>query len=112
MEIKQRSIAGVNILDLSGSFDSYTAPAARRWLEAATADSPAYVVVNLKEVSFLDSTGLSTLVQGMKRSRERQGDLRLCSPQPPVRIVFELTRLDRVFEIFPDEEDAIGAFAN
>ena len=61
--------------------------------------------------SHLNSTGLSTLVQGTKQSRMQDGDLYICGLQQPVRIIFELTRLDKFFEIFPAEEDAIAAFA-
>jgi anti-sigma B factor antagonist len=46
----------------------------------------------------------------MKHSRERNGELRLCGLQQPVRMIFELTRLDRVFEIFPNEEEALRAY--
>lgn len=112
MEIRLRSVDTVKVLAISGSFDSDTARVARLWLDDALGSPPAYVVVNLKEVPFIDSTGLSFLVQGMKRSREQQGDLRLCSLQPAVRMVFELTRLDRVFEIFIEEEDAVQTFLN
>ena len=52
------------------------------------------------------------LVQGMKRCRERDGDLRLCALQQPVRMIFELTRLDRAFEIYQSEEDAVQAFGD
>ena len=54
---------------------------------------------------------LSALVEGMKRSRQLEGDLRLCNLQQPVRMIFELTRLDRAFEIFSSEEEAIQAFS-
>jgi anti-sigma B factor antagonist len=53
---------------------------------------------------------MATLVQGMKRCREKEGDLRLSELQQPVRMIFELTRLDRAFEIFNSERDAILAF--
>jgi anti-sigma B factor antagonist len=48
---------------------------------------------------------------GLKRARERQGNLCICSLQPPVRLIFEMTRLDKVFEIFVNEEDAVLAAA-
>jgi anti-sigma B factor antagonist len=111
MELVEHSIGNVQILSLKGSFDTYHAQSVRQWLEQATESDPARVVVNLQDVSFLDSTGLSTLVQGMKRSRKLNGDIRLCGLRPPIRMVFELTRLDRVFEIFGSEEEAVEAFS-
>jgi anti-sigma B factor antagonist len=111
MELIEHSIGSVQVLSLKGSFDTYHAQSVRQWLEQATKSDPAKVVVNLQDVSFLDSTGLSTLVQGMKRSRQLNGDIRLCGLRPPIRMVFELTRLDRVFEIFGSEEEAVEAFS-
>ena len=112
MELTYRSENSVKILALSGRFDTHTADPVREWLDSATTDEPANIVINLGQVDFLDSTALSTLVQGMKHSRERKGDLRLCGMQQPVRIIFELTRLDRVFEIYIAEEEAIQAFVH
>ena len=79
-------------------------------MQDATSTPPAKVVVDLSDVSFLDSTALSTLVQGLKRSRELNGDVRLCGLHQPVRMIFELTRLDKAFEIYISQEDAIEAF--
>lgn len=110
MELESRVVDGVQVLALAGSFNNYTALAARQWIEEATAVQPAHLVVNLAQVSFMDSTALSTLVHGMKRSREVGGDLRLCGLQQPVRMIFEMTRLDQVFEIFTHEDDAIQAY--
>jgi anti-sigma B factor antagonist len=108
MEIKV--VETVRVLALSGSFNNYTAPPARQWLDEAASQPPAYVVVNLSEVNFIDSTALSTLVGGWKSSRELKGDVRLCGLQQPVRMIFEMTRLDRVFEIYNHEAEAIQAF--
>ncbi len=112
MELTSRVNGNVKILALSGSFDTFTAGWARQWMEEATKIPPAYLVINLSDVQFLDSTALSTLVQGMKRAREHKGDMRLCGLQQPVRMIFELTRLDRVFEIYSTEDGAIQAFQN
>lgn len=100
----------VKVLALSGRFDIQNALPVREWLDDATASKPARIVVNLEEVQFLDSTGLSTLVDGMKRSRSQDGDLHLCGLQQPVRMIFELTRLDKVFQIYLDEDAATKDF--
>lgn len=112
MQLKTHSLGNVSILEPSGSFDAYNAPAIRQWFEKAITHQPVCIIINLKEVSFMDSTGLSILVQALKRTREWQGDVRLCCLQQPVRIIFELTRLDRVFEIYNDEADAVRAFTD
>ena len=111
MELSETTQNNVRILKLEGRFDTYTSPPIREWLEAAIAQSTTpQLVVNLSGVNFVDSTAMATLVQGMKRCRETKGDLRLCQLQQPVRMIFELTRLDRAFEIFNSESEAVQAF--
>lgn len=110
MEITDRRVNDVRILDLSGRFDISTADSVLKWMDKLTEEAPARVVVNMTKVSFVDSTGLSTLVQGTKQARTQNGDLFLCGLQQPVRIIFELTRLDKFFEIFSAEEEAVAAF--
>lgn len=112
MEIRSYSNNNIKILALSGRFDVTNASAVRDWFDEVVEDEPPYLVVNLEEVEFMDSTGLSTLVHGMKRSREHNGDLHLCHLQQSVRIIFELTRLAQWFEIFIGEEEAIAAFSD
>lgn len=112
MDLKTHTTGSVKILRLSGSFDAYSAAPVRTWFEETTSTRPAHIVINLEKVSFLDSTALSVLVQGVKRARQNTGDVRLCKLQAPVRMVFELTRLDQVFEIFNNEEDAAQAFGD
>ena len=109
--MQSRLADNVNVLAITGSFNNYSAGPVRQWLEVAGTTAPAHLVVNLSQVHFLDSSGLSTLVHGLKLARELGGDLRLCSLQQPVRMIFEMTRLDQVFEIFSQEADAIHAFS-
>lgn len=110
LDVQTRTVANVTILSLNGRFDAYNSSLPRRRIEDATAAAPANLVVNLKDVQFIDSTALSILVQGYKRSRQLNGDLRLCCVPPSIRMILELTRLDKVFEIFLEEEDAVQAF--
>lgn len=111
LELNTRSIGDVRVLRLAGRFDTPNAVPVQDWMDKAAEADPANLVVNLQDVPFVDSTGLATLVAGMKRSREKKGDLRICGLQQPVRMIFELTRLDKAFEIFNSEEEAVQAFA-
>lgn len=110
MQIKSYDAGPVTIVALSGRFDNHVAPSVAQSLEKATSATPAHVVVNLSDVHFVDSTALATLVQGLKRCRQKDGDLFLCGLQQPVYMIFELTRLDKAFAIFADENHAIRAF--
>ncbi|MBP8001263.1 MAG: STAS domain-containing protein [Chloroflexi bacterium] len=110
MKQEARSNNGVHILTLDGRFDAYQTTGPKAWLEQVTAAAPAQLVVNLAAVNFIDSTALATLVQGLKRARQHGGDLYLCHLAQPVRMVFELTRLDKAFAIFTTEAEAVAAF--
>ena len=96
------------VLPLQGRLDAHQAQRVEAQLLAAICTG-GRLVVNLSKVHFIDSTGLSLLVKGMKRQREQQGEFALCELQQPVRIIFELTRLDKMFTIYPTERDALQA---
>lgn len=68
------------------------------------------LIIDLSEVRFVDSSGLGALVSGFKNASAREGSLKLCSLQPQVRSMFELTRLHRVFEIFSSIEEALESY--
>jgi anti-sigma B factor antagonist len=108
----EMKLEGIDVLTLEGRFDAHTVPAANKWLEEVTTKLPPQVVVNMEDVNFVDSAGLATLVKGMKRSRELGGNLVIFGLQQPVRIIFELTRLDKAIDIFDNEESAIAAFGD
>jgi anti-sigma B factor antagonist len=69
------------------------------------------IILDLSDVTFVDSSALAVIVRGMKRCRERSGDLILCGLRQPVRIIFELTRMDRAFRIYDSAEAARQALA-
>ncbi|MEH2011058.1 STAS domain-containing protein [Nostoc sp. UHCC 0926] len=69
-------------------------------------------VIDLVEVNFMDSSGLVPLVKGLKAARQSGCRLVLCNVQAPVRLIFELTHLDSVFEIFHTYEDIFTAENN
>lgn len=89
-----------HVLQLEGELDAFVAPDVRerlhRLIDEADGDAGA-LVVDLRKVTFLDSTILGTLVGGLRRMRERGGELTLVYPPSPVNRIFELTGLDAVF---------------
>lgn len=68
------------------------------------------VVVDLSASEFVDSSFLGALVAGLKKSTMKSGDLKIVGLQPPVRAMFELTRLYRIFDIFDTVDDAVKSF--
>lgn len=108
MEITSAQINGTTILQLHGRFDAYAAPTVENFFQKINSDPLPRVVVNLSQVNFIDSTGLATLVIGMKRCRQRQGDLVLCGIQQAIRVIFELTRLDKILTMTATQEEALA----
>ena len=68
------------------------------------------VIVDLSIVEYVDSSFLGALVAGLKRATMKNGDLKLVSLQPPVRAMFDLTRLYRIFDIYETMDDAVKSF--
>ncbi len=67
-------------------------------------------IIDLSACNFIDSSFLGVLVSTLKRVTKNGGDLKIVGLQPPVRAMFELTRLFRVFDTFVDLQDAIQSF--
>ncbi|MDP3444257.1 MAG: STAS domain-containing protein [Ignavibacteria bacterium] len=68
------------------------------------------IVVDFDGVEFVDSTFLSALVVGLKKITEKMGDIKVANLESPVRVMFELTRLYKVFEVFDNKLDAVESF--
>ena len=109
MEIETQAAGRVGILVLTGRFDAQYAGEVRQTIRN-TMQFYKSLVVDLEAVTFMDSAALATMVQGMKQCRQIGGDLRVCSLQQPVRTIFELTRLDKAFTLFPDRNSAVKSF--
>ena len=69
-----------------------------------------FLVLDLSDVEFIDSSGLGTFVSTLK-TLGGQGDLVICGAQKPLLFLFELTRLDRVFRLYNDPKEAIEALS-
>lgn len=110
MEILLNMIDDVNVVYPSGRFDSKSAPEVQQQLQTVFSQGGNRIIVNMADVDFVDSTALTTLVRAQRMAGAKGGGLVLCELQQPARIIFELTRLDTVFEIFPDEQAALAAF--
>jgi anti-sigma B factor antagonist len=103
--------AGVAVLRLAGRLDLLSAAMVRQRLAEAVAAGQHRLVVDLGEVPFIDSTGLTSLIGGLKAARQAGGDLRLARPSEQARTILRLTRLDRVLQPYPTVEEALAGYA-
>lgn len=94
------------VIELEGEVDVYTAPQLKQQMINLLDSGTKEMVVNLSKVSYLDSTALGVLIGGLKRMRERDGNMVLVCPSARVRRVFEITGLDKIFDIYETEQEA------
>jgi anti-sigma B factor antagonist len=94
---------------VSGEIDLATAPQLREAVLDLIQNGSYQVLVDLRGVEFMDSTGLGVLVGALKRLREQEGDLALVCTEGPVLKILTLTGLDRVFPIHRDVAEATGS---
>lgn len=71
-------------------------------------DGSNHLIIDLNDVHFIDSSGLGALVSGFKNASTRQGSIRLSALQSQVKSMFELTRLQRVFDIYQTVDEALA----
>ncbi len=95
---------GSPTLRMVGEVDIQTSPILQEHLSRVLDEGSTSVVIDLQEVTFLDSTGLSVLIAGLKRCQSAGGDIRLVSPRPNVRRVLDITGLSDVFHLESSEE--------
>ena len=98
------SCDGVSVCHLEGELDAYAAPAVRDALSSVAEESA--VVIVLRDVRFIDSSGLGVLVGAVRRVRELGGCIVLCSPTPAVARALAMVGLPRIVDVVADLESA------
>ncbi len=110
MEIATRQASGGTVVDVIGDITLFNSPQVRSAVLAALRAAEAKrVILNLKQVRYIDSSGVASLVEGLKASRDTGIRLALVGLSPAARQVLELTRLLKLFEVHESEEQALSA---
>ncbi len=97
---------GVRLIALSGDIDLQHSPRMRELLQTVIADKTSVLLMDFSGVSYIDSSGLATLVEYYQNSRAFEGRIGLFGLSDRVESVFGLVRLNQIFSIFKTEEDA------
>ena len=108
MKIQQKEKDGVTIFELSGELDFHSSPQFRDKLQETTDKQAPKLLVNLKKVSYIDSSGLATFVEGLQKIKRYNGKLVLSELTPAVRGVFEIAKLDSIFTLANTEQEAVS----
>ncbi|MBD2257287.1 STAS domain-containing protein [Pseudanabaena sp. FACHB-2040] len=89
----------------AGVLDSTHAEAFRKAVDEALSEEYEIILIDLEKVSFIDSSGLGSLVMVLKKVRAAERKMYICSINDQVRMLFDLTGMDRVFEVFADRAE-------
>ncbi len=107
LTIEQKPLtADCDVLTLSGRLNGASAPELKKKVKQIVDSGKAKLILDLSGVSFIDSSGLSALISGLKCAREAGGFFRLSSLRDQTAAVIKLMMLDRVFDIYPGVDAA------
>jgi anti-anti-sigma factor len=93
-----------------GRLDMASAPAFRERVKQLVEGGCPRLIVDLGEVSFVDSSGLGAVIGGLKVTRQSGGDLRIARANEQVKLVLELTSLNRLLQPYESLEEALEGF--
>jgi anti-sigma B factor antagonist len=100
---------GVAVLHLDGRLNMVSAARLREAVTSTVAKGHTRIAVDLAGVDFMDSSGLGALISGLKTTRQAGGDLRIAAPSEQVKLVLQLTNMERVLLAHERAETAFSA---
>ncbi|MEH1868370.1 MAG: STAS domain-containing protein [Nostoc sp.] len=95
----------ITVLQLSGILDNIRGNELRRQVSGLITEGANIFLLDLKEIKLIDSSGLGALISVMQIVQSANGKLFICSVSEQVRMLFQLTKVDRIFKIFADQEE-------
>ncbi|MGQ9844472.1 MAG: STAS domain-containing protein [Spirochaetota bacterium] len=107
MEIEFKEIGEHKVISIRGEVDLYNVSELKKALFSVTDGSISSVVVDLKDVNYMDSSGIGALVAGQKKMRAHNGKFALINIHDDVLNILKLATLDKFFTIYGSEEDLL-----
>ncbi|WP_040157657.1 STAS domain-containing protein [Mobilicoccus massiliensis] len=107
LSVSSHDMGRFTVVEATGDIDLISAPVLRASLDTLFRDARSRLVMDLRGVPFLDSTGLGVLVGAQRAVRHHGGDVRIVCSDPRVLRVFSITGLDQVFSIYDSPEQAV-----
>lgn len=108
MSLNHETINGTTVIKLHGEFDAAASDSAKADLESLlNNNSSSCIVLDLADVSFIDSTGMGLIIYAFKRLQSSGMDFRVSGAHGQPLELFKLLRVDRVIQLFPDVEQAL-----
>jgi anti-sigma B factor antagonist len=109
---EERAASGTHVITVRGEIHVSTAPRFSQRLQEAIDNGSRAIVLDLSGVEFIDSTGLSVLLNGLRRVNQLQGRMALVCANATVLRLFQITSLDETFDIFAERPAAFAHVAD
>lgn len=111
MELVTKKVGDILVIGLAepGDLEAQNVEAFRGATASLIQDVPG-VLLDMTNVTFLDSSGLGALVAIWRTLSSRRGKIKLSGVRPMVRTVFDMTRMDRIFEMYDTEQEALASY--
>ena len=109
LETAIEEVSNVSVVRVVGEIDIYTAPTFKSAVHKAIDSGARNLVVDLTDVSYMDSSGFGTLLGATKRVRPKGGTISLVGCSEAIERMLRITRLDTIFGVFPTTNDAVSA---
>jgi anti-sigma B factor antagonist len=110
MQIRFEDKDGVRICTVEGDIDINTSPQVKKSFDKVLKDKSGKVLINLQKVEYVDSSGLATIVEIFKNLKVYGGKLKLSNLSNKVRSLFEITKLEKLFDISDSQDEALKSF--
>lgn len=107
MSLNHETVNGATVIQLHGEFDAAASDSVKADLESLLDNNCSCIVLDLADVSFIDSTGMGLIIYAYKRLQSSGMDFRVSGVHGQPLELFKLLRVDRVIQLFPDVEHAL-----
>lgn len=108
MKVEEKLIGNVLVMTLKDNFlDASVAAPLKKRLHEHTDNGCTRLVLNLDQVEFMDSSGLTVIISTLKSLKRHGGQMVLCGVGAELASLFQLTRLDKVFQVYPNAGQAV-----
>jgi len=109
MDIVKTELQGFIVVSISGEVDLNSSPQVRKVFDEFIDKKVTKIIIDFKKVSYIDSSGLATLIEMMQRMKKNQGTMSLINMSDKIRNLFEITKLDKLFKIYRTQDEALTA---
>ncbi len=107
MQIAQSKVNEFVTVAIEGEVDLNSSPQLRKAFNDLIDKGSSKIIVNFAKVTYIDSSGLATLIEMMQRLKKDQGRMCLVQMSDKIKSLFEITKLDKLFAIYRTQEEAL-----